>query len=148
MIMAIDNKKLVLQHLDLSWNKGEFDKIKDFLSDQFFYKTTFTDEILNGKQYIEFINEFRDAMQDLSVNVELIMSEDNHVMTQISFFGTVGKMIYGIPPGDKLIAFNAISIWETGFDKIISLDTLIDITGLEQQIGINLSPFEPLQSRI
>lgn len=145
--MAIDNKQLVLQHLDLSWNKGEFDKIKDFLSDSFFYKTTFTDEILNAEQYIGFINNFRESLPDLNVDVELIMSEGKHVMSQISFFGIVEKTIYGIPASDRVITFNAVSIWEINLDKIISLDTLIDIMGLERQIGHSISPLKPLKVR-
>lgn len=145
--MAIDNKQLVLQHLDLSWNKGEFDKIKEYLSDNFFYKTTFTDEILNAEQYIGFINNFRESLPDLNVDVELIMSEGNHVMSQISFFGIVEKTIYGIPASDRVITFNAVSIWEINLDKIISLDTLIDIMGLERQIGQSISPLKPLKVR-
>lgn len=145
--MAIDNKNLVLQHFDLSWNKGEFDKIKEFLSDDFFYKTTFTAEILNAEQYINFINVFRDAIPDLNVEVELIMSEGNHVMSQVSFFGIVEKMIYGIPASDKVITFNAVSIWEINFNKIISVDTLIDMSGLERQIGASVSPLKPLKVR-
>ena len=145
--MAIDNKQLVLQHLDLSWNRGEFDKIKDFLADNFFYKTTFTDEILNREQYIQFIEGFRQAIPDLNIEVELIMSEASHVMSQISFFGVVEHPIYGIPASDRVITFNAVSIWEINFNKIISLDTLIDIMGLERQIGHHISPLKPLRVR-
>ena len=145
--MAIERESLVLQHIDLSWNKGEFEQIKDYLSDHFFYKTTFTDEILNSQQYIAFIQEFREAMPDLSVEIDLVMSDENHVMTKISFFGSVVKTIYGIPASNKVIAFNAISIWGMNLDKIISLDTLIDLTGLERQLGVHISPLKPLRIR-
>lgn len=145
--MSIENKNLVLKHLDLSWNKGEFDRVKDFLSDEFHYKTTFTSEILDREQYIDFIQAFRVAIPDVAVDVELIMSEGNHVMSQISFFGIVEQMIYGIPASDKVITFNAVNIWEINFNRIISLDTLIDVSGLERQIGQRISPLKPLKVR-
>ena len=145
--MMIDNKKLVLQHIDLSWNRGEFDRVQDILSENFHYKTTFTNEILDAEQYIRFIQKFREAIPDISVEVELIMSEDSHVMTQISFFGTVQKMIFGIPASDKVITFNAVSIWEISLNRISNLDTLIDVSGLERQVGLAMSPLTPLGSR-
>ena len=143
----IDNKNLILQHLDLSWNKGEFNRIKEFLSDRFYYKTTFTDEILDASRYIEFISILREAIPDLSVDIELIMAEGNHVMTQISFFGQVMIPFFGIPASNKIITFSAISIWEIENNKIKSLDTLIDMTGLSRQIGEPVSPQIPLSIR-
>jgi len=145
--MSIENKNLILRHLDLSWNKGEFDKIKNFLSERFFYKTTFTDEILDADAYIAFIQVLREAMPDLSVDIELIMSEENRVMTQVSFFGPIVKMFYGIPASDKIITFPAISVWEIEDSKITSVDTLIDMTGISRQIGMPVSPQIPLSIR-
>lgn len=145
--MSMYNKNLILRHLDLSWNKGEFNKIKSFLSERFFYKTTFTDEILDANQYIEFIQILRDAMPDLSVDIELIMSEEHHVMTQTSFFGPVVKPFYGIPASDKIITFPAISIWEIEDNKIASVDTLIDMTGIGRQLGMPVAPQIPLSIR-
>lgn len=142
-----DNKNLVLEHIHLSWNKGEYHKIKSYLSDRFFYKTTFTDEILDAKRYIEFISMLRDSIPDMSVEIELIMAENNHVMTQISFIGEVVSPCFGIPASDKIITFSAVSIWEIESDKIVSLDTLIDITGISRQIGEQVSPQIPLSIR-
>jgi predicted ester cyclase len=118
--MSPDNKELVLRHLNLAWNQGAFDEISNFLAADFHYKTTFTDEILDAPRYIEFIQVFREAMPNLVLEVELAMAEGQHVMTQVSFFGK----------------------------RIISLDTLIDIAGLERQLGIQVMPFRPLKARL
>ena len=143
----MEKKNLILRHLDLSWNLGEFDRIKDFLSDSFYYKTTFTDEILNADQYIEFISTLRNSIPDISVTIELIMQQDNHVMTQTSFIGEVVEPFYGIPASNRIITFPAISIWEVSEDKIRSVDTLIDMTGVSRQIGLPVSPQVPLDTR-
>jgi steroid delta-isomerase-like uncharacterized protein len=143
----LKNKNIVLQHLDLIWNKGEINNVKYLLSERFYYKTTFTDEILNTEQYIEFIEVLKNAIPDLSVDVELIMAENNLVMTQTSFVGEVVNSVYGIPASSKIITFPAVSVWEIKDQKIVSLDTLIDITGVSRQIGSVVSPQIPLNIR-
>lgn len=140
-------KQLILQHIDLSWNKGNFAKTKALLADTFYYKTTFTDEILDSSRYIEFIGTLREAIPDLSVEVELIMSEKNNVMTQTSFIGEVLHPFYGIPASNKIITFPAISIWDVVDNKIKSVDTLIDITGVSRQLGTPVIPEKPLKLR-
>lgn len=143
----LDNKSIVFQHLDTAWNKGELKNLKHNLSNGFFYKTTFTDEILNANQYLHFIETLRDAIPNLSVDIEMSMSDGNHVMTQVSFIGEVTKSFYGIPASPRLITFPAISIWKIENNKISSLDTLIDITGISRQIGSAVSPQMPLNTR-
>jgi steroid delta-isomerase-like uncharacterized protein len=146
--MSSDNKQLVQRHLNLAWNQGAFDEISHFLAADFHYKTTFTDEILDAPRYIEFIQVFREAMPNLMLEVELAMAEGKHVMTQVSFFGIVEKPVYGIPASDKIITFHAMSVWEVQGKRIISLDTLIDIAGLERQLGIQVMPHRPLKARL
>jgi len=142
-----NNKQLILSHIEMSWNKGELKQIENFLSESFYYKTTFTDEILNATQYINFIATLRKSMPNLSVDIELIMAEENHVMTQISFIGEVISPFYGIPSSNKIITFPAASIWEIEENKITSLDTLIDMTGVSRQTGFQVSPQIPLNTR-
>lgn len=142
-----NNKQLILNHIEMSWNKGELKQIESFLSESFYYKTTFTDEILNAAQYINFIATLRKSMSDLSVDIELIMAEENHVMTQISFIGEVVSPFYGIPASNKIITFPAASIWEVEENKITSVDTLIDMTGVSRQTGFQVSPQIPLSTR-
>lgn len=145
--MVVETKEMVLSHLDLSWNKGEFEALSGYMTDDFFYKTTFTDEILNTSDYLNLIKQFRQAMPNLLVEVDLVMSDENHVMTKISFFGTVIKEIYGIPASDKVIAISAMSIWSFKQEKIVSLETLIDLAGLERQLAVKISPLNPLAYR-
>ena len=145
--MSSDNKYLVSSHIQLAWNSGEYDKLKQTLSKNFFYKTTFTDEILNADQYIGLIALLRDSIPDLSVRVELIMAEGDAVMTKVRFSGRVEKSIYGIPVSDKEITFSAMSIWEIERNKIANTDTLIDMTGVSRQVGAEISPQIPLNIR-
>lgn len=145
--MSSDNKYIVSTHIHLAWNSGEYDKLKQTLSKNFFYKTTFTDEILNADQYMGLVELLRDSIPDLSVRIDLIMAEDNAVMTRVNFTGKVEKSIYGIPVSDKEITFSAMSIWEIEKDKIANVDTLIDMTGISRQVGTEITPQIPLSIR-
>lgn len=136
--MKNDNKELVSQFLDLSWRKGNIQQLKAISTDNFYYQTTFTDEILSLEQYFEYIVTFRTSMPDIMLHIEETMSEGNRVMTHISFSGTVKEPFYGIPATDNIIAFTAVSLWDIKHDKIASLNTLIDIRGIEHQLKTRL----------
>jgi len=145
--VSSENKKLISTHIHTAWNMGDFDKLKHSFARQFFYKTTFTDEILNAEQYLGLIAALRDAMPDLLVEIELIMSEQSRVMTQVSFIGQVKKPIYGIPVSEKIITFPAMSVWEIDSQRIKSVETLMDMTSISRQIGQMISPQIPLGIR-
>ena len=145
--MSNAKEALVASWLDLSWNQGRFNLIKDFLSPDFYYQTTFAEDILTLDQYIGFIKTFRKAIPDLSIHVEEVMSKGDRVMTSISFSGTVQKPIFGIPASDKIITFPAVSLWSVSDGRIASLNTLIDISGLERQLKAELKSDKPLEER-
>ncbi|WP_126456813.1 ester cyclase [Sulfuriflexus mobilis] len=142
--MSKANKQLVLDHISWSWNEGKFDQFREVVSPSFYYQTTFTSEILNLEDYIEFITELREAIPGLIVEIEEIMSEGDRVMTHTSFIGAVKKPVFGLPVSDKIIAFPAASFWEIRHGKIKSLNTMINISEIERQIGIDLEFDRPL----
>ena len=134
------NKQLITEHLQLSWNEGKFDELREIVLPDFFYQTTFSDDILHLEQYIKFIQLFRNAIPELSVDVEEIMCEGNRVMSHVSFGGAVKEPILGIPASDKIITLPAVSFWNIKHNKIARLETLIDISGVERQLGTSISP--------
>lgn len=145
--MACDIKSLVKKFLHYSWSQGDLSRIERLATNNFFYKTTFTDEILSLSEYHSYISGFREAMPNLMLHTEEIMVEGNRAMTHISFHGIVTKPIYGIPASDSIIAFEAASIWEIKADKVYSLNTLLDIRGIERQLKATL-PKNPLTANI
>ena len=147
LVVSSENKRFISTHIHTAWNMGDFDKLKHSFSRQFFYKTTFTDEILSAEQYLGLIAALRDAVPELLVEIEVIMAEQNRVMTQVSFIGEVEKPIYGIPVSHKIITFPAMSVWELENNRINSIETLMDMTSISRQIGQAISPQVPLSIR-
>ena len=135
-----DNEQLVVDHLNLTWNEGEFSTLRGLVTSGFYYQTTFTDDILSLEQYISFAETFREAIPDLSVVIEETMAKGNRVISHTSFSGVIEKPIFGIPASDNIIAFPAVSFWEIRHNKIANLNTLIDITGISRQVGVPISP--------
>lgn len=135
-----DNEQLVINHLNLTWNEGEFETLRGLVSSGFYYQTTFTDDILNFEQYIAFAEVFREAMPELSVIIEETMVSGARVMSHTSFSGVIEKPIFGIPASDHIIAFPAVSFWAIRHGKVANLNTLIDITGISRQVGIPILP--------
>lgn len=142
--MSQANKQLVIDHIALSWNTGMFEEDRKLISPSFYYQTTFTNEIMNRDEYFDFIQHLRESIPELEVEIEEIMSEGDRVITHASFIGTVKKPVFGLPASDKIIAFPVASFWELGNGKIKSLNTLIDIAGLERQVGTDVEFDRPL----
>ncbi len=142
--MTQENRQLVIDHIALSWNAGKLGESKQLISPSFYYQTTFANEILNRDEYIEFIAYLREAIPDLVVEVEEVMSEGARVMTHTSFIGTVKKPVFGLPVSDNIIAFPAVSFWDVANGKIKSLNTMINISEIERQIGTGIEYDRPL----
>lgn len=142
--MSEANKQLVLDHIAWSWNEGRFDEFRELVSANFYYQTTFTNEIMNLEEYINFITYLREAIPGLIVEVEEIMSEADRVITHTSFIGAIKKPVFGLPVSDKIIAFPAASFWLIRNGKIKSLNTMINISEIERQLGIDLEYDRPL----
>jgi len=136
--MQNDNKAIAHKFLDLSWRKDNIKELEAISTENFYYQTTFTDEIFSLKQYIDYIKTFRISMPDIMLHIEETMCEGNRVMTHISFSGTVKEPFYGIPSTDSIIAFPVISLWDIKNGKVASLNTLIDIRGIENQLKTRL----------
>ena len=142
--MSEANKQLVLDQISRSWNEGKFDEFRELVSPTFYYQTTFTNEILNLEEYIKFITYLREAIPGVIVEVEEIMSEGDRVITHTSFIGAVKKPVFGLPVSDKIIAFPAASFWRISNGKIKSLNTMINISEIERQLGVELEYERPL----
>jgi len=130
--------------LKFSWGEGDFDALRRLAVPQFYYQTTFNENILDIDQYIGFVSTFRKTMPELILDIEESMSDGGRVMTYVSFSGSVEQPFYGIPPTSKIITFPAVSLWNIENNKVKTLNTLIDISGVERQLGVTLSPSQPL----
>ncbi len=58
--------------------------------------------------------------------------------------GAIEKSFFGLPASDKLITFSAMSTLEVYNDKVNSLDSMIDIAGIQRQVDTPIDVDFPL----
>lgn len=134
-----NNKMLVENFLDLTWRKGKLKELEAISTENFYYQTTFTDKILSLTEYFDYIVTFRTFMPDVMLDIEETMCEGNRVMTHLSFSGTIKEPFFGMPATDNIIAFPVVSLWDVKNGKVASLNSLIDIRGIENQLKTRLT---------
>lgn len=138
------NKRLVRNNLNLTWNKVKLSIVESLLTRDFVYKTSFNDTFLKRDEYLDYVKVFHRSMPDLLLTIEEVMSEGDRVMSRVTFSGTVTKNFFGIPASDRVVAFEAISMWDIRFGKITGLETLLDMTLIERQVQTDLPILDEL----
>ncbi len=131
--------------IELGWNKGQYNLLRQYCTDNFHYHTTFNQQILDYAGYVAYVKTFRRCMPDLTLTIEEIMVKGEHAMVHSILSGTIEKPFFGLPASDKLITFSAISTVDVYKGKIKSLDSMIDIAGIQRQVGLDIAIDFPLK---
>ncbi|TWC31364.1 steroid delta-isomerase-like uncharacterized protein [Pseudomonas sp. SJZ079] len=132
-----DRKKLVRQHIDLSWNKGRLALVEQLHSKDFLYKSSFIGRPLNSAAFALMVQDIRDAMPDLEVVIEDCIAEGNKVVTWSTLIGTIEKPALGYPPSDKVMSISAMAFWTlTPRNEIQELCTMFDMESFRAQLGL------------
>ena len=122
-----DRKKLVLHHIDLSWNKGRLALAEQLHSKDFLYKSAFIDNPLGSNDYAKMVQDIRSAMPDLEVVVEECIAEGYKVVTWSTLIGTIEKPALGYPPNDKVLS---------PANEIQEICTMFDMESFRAQLGL------------
>jgi steroid delta-isomerase-like uncharacterized protein len=137
-----DRKKLVRQHIDLSWNKGRLALVEQLHSKDFLYKSSFIGRPLNSAAFALMVQDIRDAMPDLEVVIEDCIAEGNKVVTWSTLIGTIEKPALGYPPSDKVMSISAMAFWTlTPRNEIQELCTMFDMESFRAQLGLETRRF-------
>jgi len=135
-----------LQPYDLSWNKGRLALSEQMQSKYFAYKGSFISQPLNSAGFAELVRNVRAAMPDLEVVVDECICEGHKVVTSSTVMGTLATPLFGYSVTDKILAIAAMSVWTLNpAGDIEEVNTLIDLEGVHQQLGIE-TPLSTLLS--
>lgn len=142
--MSLDDlKRLVCQHIDLSWNKGRLALTERLHSKDFLYKSSFIDRPLNSSAFTQMVHDIRQAMPDLQVVVEECIAEGNKVVTWSTLIGTIEKPAFGYPPSDKVLSISAMAFWTlTPSGEIQEICTMFDMESFRAQQGLAIQALE------
>ena len=142
--MSLDDlKRLVCQHIDLSWNKGRLALTERLHSKDFLYKSSFIDRPLNSSAFTQMVHDIRQAMPDLQVVVEECIAEGNKVMTWSTLIGTIEQPAFGYPASDKVLSISAMAFWTiTPNGEIQTICTMFDMESFRAQRGLAIQALE------
>lgn len=104
-----NNKKLIRQFVELTWNQGRFNLAKSLAAPEFTYHASMIDKPMTVEGMGIVVQTIRDAIEDFTITVEEMVAEGNQVVTQSTFSGTLIKPLMGFEPNDKLVALSAVT---------------------------------------
>lgn len=137
-----DRKKVVCQHIDLTWNKGRLALAEQLHSRDFLYKSSFIGRPLSSVGFAQMVQDIRHAMPDLQVVVEECIAEGYKVVTWSTLIGTITKPALGYPPSDKVLSISALAFWTlTPGNEIQEICTMFDMESFRAQLGLETRPF-------
>ena len=141
--MSLDDlKKVVRQHIDLSWNKGRLALAEQLHSKDFLYKSSFIDRPLGSAGFAQMVLDIRGAMPDLEVVIEECLAEGNKVVTWSTLIGTIEKPTLGYPPSDRVLSIAAMALWTlTSTGEVQEICTMFDMESFRAQLGLSTQPF-------
>lgn len=137
-----DRKKVVCQHIDLTWNKGRLALAEQLHSRDFLYKSSFIGRPLSSAGFAQMVQDIRHAMPDLQVVVEECIAEGYKVVTWSTLIGTIEKPALGYPPSDKVLSISAMAFWTlTPGNEIQEICTMFDMESFRAQLNLETRPF-------
>ncbi|WP_457787929.1 ketosteroid isomerase-related protein [Pseudomonas sp. PL-6] len=137
-----DRKKVVCQHIDLTWNKGRLALAEQLHSRDFLYKSSFIGRPLSSAGFAQMVQDIRHAMPDLQVVVEECIAEGYKVVTWSTLIGTIEQPALGYPPSDKVLSISAMAFWTlTPGNEIQEICTMFDMESFRAQLNLETRPF-------
>ncbi|MBK3873444.1 ketosteroid isomerase-related protein [Stutzerimonas frequens] len=137
-----DRKKLVRQHIDLTWNRGHLALAEHLHSKDFLYKSSFIGHPLGSAEFLDMVRQIRQAMPELEVVVEECLAEGNRVVTWSTLIGTIAQPAFGYPPSDKVLSISAMAFWTiTPTQQVQEICTMFDMESFRAQLGLETRPF-------
>ena len=137
-ISAIEkNKELLRKAVEEVWNKGNFDNMKEMISDDFVIHFSRPGEELRGPENVkQFYSSLREAFPDLHFKILNQVAEEDKVVTHWTASGTHQGEFKGIPATGNKVTFTAMDIDRIVDGKAVECWSNVDELSLMQQLGV------------
>lgn len=131
------NKKLLRIAVEEIWNKGNFQLLNDFVTDDFVVYFSRPGEELRGPDNVrQFYTNLREAFPDIKFKILTQVAEGDKVVTHWSATGTHKGVFRGIPATGNRVNFSAMDIDRITDGKAVECWTNVDELSLMQQLGV------------
>ena len=124
-----------------AFNTGNVSNVSEFISPLYFNHESQIDpvrgELRGSEEFIDTIKNLRTAFPDLHHEEQIIISQDNIVVSIINVTGTLTGNFFILPPTGKKISYEAVHIYQIGEDgKIVEHKAIRDDLTFLAQLGV------------
>jgi len=132
-----ENKALIRRFCEEVWNLGHLNVVAEIFSEDYVRHDLRPGNPMPGPEGQKRIAaDFRAAFPDLQMTLDLIIAEDDMVMTRWTTQGTHTGQWGNIQPTGKRAVFSGVNIFRIQNGKVVELWNHRDDLGLIQQLGV------------
>jgi steroid delta-isomerase-like uncharacterized protein len=135
--MSNDSVAVARRFFEVVLDTGDWSAADDIISDDIVMHHPANPEPLSGREAVQgLLNAFRAGFPDFQMAVEDAFGSGDKVAVRWHMQGTHSAELFGIPPSNKAVSVNGISILRVAGGKIVEDWVVEDNMGLMQQIGV------------
>ncbi|PLY08501.1 MAG: hypothetical protein C0625_02530 [Arcobacter sp.] len=128
-------KNLVRQYYEELWNKQNKDYMDILFDDNISFRGSLNIETNGKKEFAEYMDKILTAIPNLYHGIEVILFENNVVVTKAIYNGTHKGELFGFKATNNRIKYNGASFFRFKDDKISDIWVLGDLATLRKQLG-------------
>lgn len=133
--MSLEQNKELVRRWVHAWNTNtNYEVVADIFAQDWVDRNP----IPGGPQGIEgatyFVTAFRNSFSNIHLDIDLLLSEGDHVMFRWIATATHTGPFFGIDPTNKQVKFSGITVHRVANDKFAESTAEIDFLGLLEQL--------------
>jgi steroid delta-isomerase-like uncharacterized protein len=134
--MSAENKAVIRRLYGEVWNKRRIEILPEIISPSHaLHDPNIADAMVGPEAYARQVTRFVRAFPDLHFTVEDMVCEKDMLAVSWVISGTHKGEFWGIPPTNKKISMEGITINHIADGKIMDSDVSMDALGLMRQLG-------------
>ncbi len=138
--MNSENEEIVREACRVIWTDGQIERAGEFYTEDFTadYPNANWGEGLEGVKALA--RRVRQGMPDVSESIDLIVSDGDYVVVELTVSGTHKGVMYGVAPTNKVLSYRDVTILRLERGKIVEQRGLTDFLSVFIQLGLVDSP--------
>lgn len=138
--MSDRNVQLLNDYVQAVWDEGNPDAVERFASEGFRRHGSPLAEPLDRAQQVERLRGFRSAFPDVQIEVEDVVTDDEHIAFRSTMTGTHLGEFMGIPPTGRHVTVRLVDIIRVEDGKFAEQWGGPDMLDLLRQLGATVQP--------
>lgn len=141
------NKQIVHSYIEQCWNKGELNRISEFMATDCRYHDPVFPGLTSGSEPLrQHIERSRRGFPDIKFTIDDTVAERNEVVVHWTITGTHKGEFLGMAPTNKKASVTGTSINKLEGSKIVEVWTSWNLMSLMEQLGVTKAPHEKVNA--